>query len=82
MGLKGSATFSTPDKEISPLSSLLGAGVEKSIRRSSAPCLLGDLPLPVLRFRSSSNVGIALGGVRGMVGLRIDLIAKGVEVYQ
>jgi hypothetical protein len=78
IGLNGSATFSAPVIDISPPSCLFGPGVEKSMRSSSAPCLAGDLPFPfpVLRFRNSSNVGIDLGGVRGTVGFKIDLIWK------
>ena len=49
-----------------------GPGVEKSIRRSSTVPFAGDLPLPVLLFRNSSKLGIAFGGVKGIVGFRID----------
>ena len=76
IGLNGSATFSAPVIEISAPSCLLGPGVEKSMRSSSAPCLAGDRPFPVLLFRSSSKVGIDLGGVRGTEGFKIDLIWK------
>lgn len=49
-----------------------GPGVEKSIRRSSMGAFAGDLPFPVLLFRSSSKLGMAFGGVRGIVGLSMD----------
>lgn len=74
IGLKGSRTSSVLEIERSAPFCMLGPGVEKSMRSSSAFCLLGDLPLPVLRFLSSSNVGIAFGGVSGIAGLRMDLI--------
>lgn len=77
IGLNGSATFSVPAIEVSAPSCRLGPGVEKSINRSSAPCLLGDLPFPVLRFRNSSKVGIAFGGVSGIEGFRMDFIWAG-----
>ena len=32
----------------------------------------GDLPLPVLLFRSSSKLGMAFGGVKGIVGFSMD----------
>ena len=73
MGLKGSATISAPDTATSP-SCRLGPGVEKSISSSSGAVFAGDLLLPVLRFRSSSKLGMAFGGVKGTVGFRIDLI--------
>jgi hypothetical protein len=40
----------------------------------------GDLPLPVLLFRSSSKLGMGFGGVKGIVGFNID---RGVnnEIY-
>jgi hypothetical protein len=54
-----------------PLLVRMGPGVEKSIKSSSI--LPGDLLLTVLRFvRSSSNVGMTLGGVKGTTGLRMD----------
>lgn len=81
IGLNGSRASSVPESEVSAPFCLFGPGVEKSMRSSSAFCLLGDLPLPVLRFRSSSNVGIAFGGVSGIAGLRMDLIWNGVEIY-
>ena len=81
IGLKGSATLSAPVIAIWLPSCLFGPGVEKSISRSSAAPLVGDLPFPVLRFRNSSKDGIAFGGVSGIVGFRIDLIGKGAVVY-
>lgn len=80
IGLNGSKASSVPENELSPPLCLLGPGVEKSMRSSSAFGLAGDFPLPVLRFRSSSKVGIAFGGVRGIAGLRMDLIWNGVEI--
>ena len=79
MGLNGSRTFSTPP--IGPRTACvlaLGAGVEKSMRRSPASFLVGDFPLllPVLLLRVSSKVGIAFGGVRGIAGFKMDLIAN------
>jgi len=74
IGLKGSKASSVPEIDRSAPFCVLGPGVEKSMRSSSGFCLPGDLPLPVLRFLSSSNVGIALGGVSGIAGLRMDLI--------
>jgi len=59
-----------------------GAGVEKSISRSSTAPFAGDLPLPVLFFRSSSKLGMAFGGVRGIVGFSIDRgVNKGASRY-
>jgi hypothetical protein len=80
IGLNGSTTVSAPDNDTSLPSCLLGPGVEKSIKSSSAAFFVGDFPFPVLRFRSSSNVGMALGGVKGIVGFKIDLIGKGAIV--
>jgi Na+/H+ antiporter NhaB len=61
----------------------LGAGVEKSIRSSSPASVFGDflVLLLALLLRDSSKVGMALGGVRGMVGFRIDLICGAGEAY-
>ena len=75
MGLNGSRTFSAPAIATEfALSLLVGAGVEKSMSKSSEPDFPGDLFLflPVLRLCVSSKVGIALGGVRGTVGFSID----------
>lgn len=71
VGLNGSMTFSAPDTTTWFSAREAGAGVEKSIRSSSAPDLAGDRFL-VLRCRNSSNEGMALGGVNGTVGFRID----------
>ena len=76
IGLNGSTTFSVPATgRVAEFVVIDGAGVEKSIR-SSSPCLLGDFddPLPELLLRVSSKLGIAFGGVRGIVGFRIDLM--------
>lgn len=73
VGLKGSSTVSAPVMGTSALCRP-GPGVEKSIR-SSSPAFAGDRGLDVLRLvRNSSKDGITLGGVRGMLGFRIDLI--------
>ena len=53
--------------------------MEKSISSSSADLDAGDFALLVLFFRNSSNVGMALGGVSGIVGLRIDFGLVGEE---
>lgn len=81
MGLNGSATCSEPSIGIPPRFCMFGPGVEKSMRSSSAPFFAGDFPFPVLLLRNSSNEGIAFGGVKGIVGLRIDLIWRDTGVW-
>lgn len=76
MGLKGSCDAPCSLTETRD-AAFEGPGVEKSIRRSSTAAFAGDLPLPVLLFRSSSKLGIAFGGVKGIVGFSID---RGVNI--
>lgn len=52
--------------------SRLGPGVEKSMSKSSATALCGDLLLVVLFLRKSSKDGMILGGVSGTLGFSID----------
>ena len=73
-GLNGSAALSWfANDGLTEIKFVVGAGVEKSMR-SSLPALEGDFDFAVLRLRSSSKLGMFLGGVKGTDGFRIDLI--------
>ena len=73
MGLNGSARASAPGIVSLGRASRLGPGVEKSMSKSSGAFRAGDLAFVLLFLCNSPNEGIAFGGVKGMLGLRIDL---------
>ena len=72
MGLNGSTKSWVPGIKVPDPESRLGAGVEKSMSKSSATFFVGDLVLSGFFLRSSSNEGITFGGVSGTAGFRID----------
>lgn len=72
IGLKTSTMFSVPGFKVPDPGSRLGAGVEKSMSRSSGPSFAGDFAFPVLFLRNVSNEGITFGGVSGTAGFSMD----------